>query len=122
MVYCTYVNGDVVAWSPPANPGDAPTVVVSPSALKFSFTSGGVSPAPQNIGIVASTGAVNLMISSDSPWLVADRTVAMSPVTIAIQVNIAAMAPGSYDGAITITPAGGTPVTVGVNLLVNGQQ
>ena len=120
VVYCTYVNGDVVAYSV-TDAGSANTLVATPGAVFFGFTSGGTPPAPQPVNVYASSGFFNFTAQSDSPWLTVDVASAATPAVINLQANVSGMAPGNYDGKVTLTAPGGTPpVVLAVKLVVNG--
>ena len=120
VVYCTYANGDVVAYGV-ANMGQASTLVVTPGAVVFAFTNGGTLPAPQPVNVYASTGFLNFNAQSDSPWLTVDVSSAATPAVINLQAAVSGMAPGIYVGKITLSAPGGVPPqTIAVKFVVNG--
>ncbi|HEY2014383.1 MAG TPA: PQQ-binding-like beta-propeller repeat protein [Bryobacteraceae bacterium] len=119
-VYATYVNGDVIAWTVPANGGPA-ALVASRTALSFGYTSGGPAPDAQAIDLYASAGSLSVTVRSDSPWLSADQQTARTPATLNVTANGSALAPGSYTGTLNLTPgSGGTPVSINVQFAVGG--
>jgi uncharacterized protein (TIGR03437 family) len=119
-VYCTYANGDVVAYGVAVG-GQASTLVATPNAATFAFTNGGTLPAPQPLNVYASTGFLNFAAQSDSPWLTVDVQTAATPTVINLQADVSGLAPGTYQGKIALTAPGGVPpLTIPVQLVVNG--
>jgi uncharacterized protein (TIGR03437 family) len=119
VVYSTYINGDVVAWSPGAGNGGLPTVNVSPAGLIFSYTLGGPSPATQPVAVSASTSSLNFTVSSDSPWLTTSLSSGTTPIGVNVQVASPSAVPGDYSGNLTFTSTSGAAVSLPVIVVVN---
>jgi uncharacterized protein (TIGR03437 family) len=119
-VYATYVNGDIAAWGVPASLLGNP-LAAAPSSLQFLYTESGPVPSPQDVAIFTSSAPLNVTISSDAGWLTAGAQSASTPGTVQVQVNVSGLAPGSYNGHLSLTPTDGSAaVNIPVNLLVSG--
>ncbi|MBI2689625.1 MAG: hypothetical protein HYX27_25225 [Acidobacteria bacterium] len=103
-----------------------PALVPSPGSLTFSFTQGSATaPAAQSVS-VTSTGApltfnVSSSTSTGGGWLSVNVSNATTPATLQVSVTPGTLAPGTYSGTVTLTPAGGSPQNVGVTFTVTGQ-
>jgi uncharacterized protein (TIGR03437 family) len=93
-------------------------------SLTFTYQVGGSTPTVQTLQVVSASGssAVSFTITSSATWLsagVQNGTSLNTPVgfTVAI-VNPSSLAAGAYNATITITPNGGTAVTIPVSLTV----
>ncbi|MBE3559706.1 MAG: choice-of-anchor D domain-containing protein [Ktedonobacteraceae bacterium] len=92
-----------------------PAIQLTPSVLSFSGTDGGPVPQSQTITI-SNPGALPLQwaAATDAPWLsITPRSAKLeqngsSQVTIA--VNTASLLPGTYQGVITFSGQGASPV------------
>jgi uncharacterized protein (TIGR03437 family) len=101
--------------------------VAGTPSLTFTYMVGGSAPPAQTLQVVSASGSapVSFTISSSATWLsagVTNGTSLNTPVnnpgfTIGI-MNASTLAAGPYTGTITITPNGGTVVTVQVALTV----
>ena len=106
-----------------ATGSSTPTLTSSPSSLAFSFTSGGTPPASQSLAL-GSTGAALTFsavasTTTGGSWLSIGSSSGTTPASIAVTVNTAGLAATSYQGQITITPSGGSPIQVAVTLTVS---
>lgn len=107
----------------------AQTVTVSASTLNFSYQLGAATPATQTIN-VTSTGSTSVPVtvtSTSTPaWLTVTPSSGSagpsgSPLVLTASVVPSALtAAGTFNGTITITPQGQSPVTVAVTLTVTG--
>jgi uncharacterized protein (TIGR03437 family) len=101
--------------------------VAGTPSLSFTYMVGGSAPPAQTLQVTSASGSapVSFTISSSATWLsagVTNGTSLNTPVnnpgfTIGI-MNASTLAAGPYTGTITITPNGGTVVTVSVSLTV----
>ena len=103
-------------------------ITASPNPVNF-FALPGTSPAPQNMSITATTatgtkegfafGVVAATVNGGN-WLQASAGSGVTTGTIAMKVDSANIAPGSYDGSITITApnTGNSPLVVPVKLCI----
>jgi len=101
-------------------------VTVSMPSLSFTYTVGGSAPAAQALQVTSASGSspVTFTIASSATWLsagVTNGTSLNTPVTftVAIVTPITLVASSTpYSATITITPNGGTVVTIPVTLTV----
>ena len=93
-------------------------LAVSPQALNFLAARDGSLPAPR-IASVQQLGCQSAawQAASDSAWL----TFQPDGDTLVVGVDQTGLASGTYAGALTITAAGATPLTVDVTLIVVDQ-
>jgi uncharacterized protein (TIGR03437 family) len=106
--------------------GGTGNVTASASALSFTYTVGGGASPSQTLQVTSASGSspVSFTISSNATWLsagVTNGTSLNTPVTFTVAiVTPVTLAPSStpYSTTITITPNGGTVVTVPVTLTV----
>jgi uncharacterized protein (TIGR03437 family) len=106
--------------------GGTGNVRASAGALSFTYTVGGGAPLSQTLQVTSASGSspVSFTISSNATWLsagVTNGTSLNTPVTFTVAiVTPITLAPSStpYSANITITPNGGTVVTVPVTLTV----
>jgi len=96
---------------------DARTVSFSPPTLTFSYQPGRSAPPPPLL--IGSTGEnVGFTASSNAAWLSVSPTSGNTPATLSVSIA-ANLQAGTYGGAITITPAGGSAVSAPVSLVVS---
>jgi hypothetical protein len=96
---------------------------VSPATLSFAYATGGAAPAAQSISVASSASALSFSAAvTGGSWLSATPTVGSTPRAIAVAVNAAGMAAGTYQGSIAIAAGGAanSPQTVAVTLVVTG--
>ncbi len=104
----------------------APTLIVAPTALSFSYQSGGSVPAAQSFAVSTNNGGTPAMTataatSSGGNWLTASASGANAPTSVMVSLNqavLAGLAPGSYSGSVTVSATGYPSQTVGVALVV----
>jgi uncharacterized protein (TIGR03437 family) len=100
-----------------------PSLTSSPTSLSFSLTSGGTAPASQSLA-VSSTGAALTFTAvasttSGANWLSISPASGTTPASITVSVNPSGLSAAAYQGEITLTPSGGSPVQVSVTLTVS---
>lgn len=109
----------------------AQSVTASPTSLSFAYQLGSAAPAAQTVNVTSAGGAVSVTAaastaSGPSGWLAVSPTTGStgasgSPLALSVSVSPAGITTaGTYNGTITITPSGLSPVTVGVTLTVSG--
>jgi uncharacterized protein (TIGR03437 family) len=106
--------------------GGTGNVTVSAGALSFTYTVGGNAPSPQTLQVTSASGSAGILftISSSANWLspgVSNGSTLLTPETFAVSlVTPIYLTPSSipYTATMTITPNGGTVVTIPVTLLV----
>jgi uncharacterized protein (TIGR03437 family) len=93
-------------------------------SLTFTYQLGGTSPTVQTLQVVSASGSapVAFTISSSATWLsagVTNGTSVNTPGNFTVSIlNPSGLAAGAYNAAITITPTGGTVVSIPVSLTV----
>jgi uncharacterized protein (TIGR03437 family) len=104
---------------------------VSPSALNFTFQTGSTAPAAQNIAVSSTGVAIQFtaaaVTTSGGNWLSVSPTSGTTAAAggaatnLAVSVTPTGLAPGTYQGSITLTStnASNSPQTVGVTLVVS---
>jgi trimeric autotransporter adhesin len=99
----------------------SPTLSATPTALSFLADSGGVIAGPQAINVTSSLAGLQVTASADSPWLIVPSSIAYAPGSISISVDPTGLAPGTYQGNVSLQSPGLTSVlsTVHVTFLVN---
>jgi len=89
---------------------------VSPGRLTFRYVKGETAPAPADIGITDLTGQVFAMVSDS--WLRVTPAGLGVSGKMSVSVDASALAPGVYQGTISLAPSAGDVVTVGVTFTV----
>ena len=103
------------------------SLAAAPATLTFAATAGGVNPAARGLFISSSGDTVGLKLNwtgklnPEGSWLSLSLASGTTPSTLQAAVNIANLAPGTYNGSITVTAPGAlnTPQTVAVTLTVS---
>jgi hypothetical protein len=94
---------------------------VSPASLSFSASAGGANPADKTLSVTnAGGGTLSFSASDDASWLAVTPATGTAPGTLSVAVNVAGLAHGTYNGAVTVTASGasGSPMTIPVTLTV----
>lgn len=104
---------------------------LSATTLNFTFTPGGSVPATQALNVTSATGTNttftysatstgNFVSATANSTTLVNGQVLTTPANLTISANPAGLNPGqTYTGTITLTPNGGTPVTITVNLTIS---
>jgi uncharacterized protein (TIGR03437 family) len=103
----------------------AASLAVAPQALTFQYTYGGALPPAQNVAITnAGGGVLAWTASSGAYWLGVSAASGGAPASLAVSVNPANLAAGTYTENVNIAAAGaiGSPAQVSVTLVVTGTQ
>ncbi|MEP7366680.1 MAG: putative Ig domain-containing protein [Acidobacteriota bacterium] len=94
---------------------------VKPGFLSFTTTQG-ISPVAQELSVTSGAGTVpvNALVPSTS-WLRVTLSNASTPLRVRVDVDSAAMAPGTYNGLITVSAVGASngPIGIPVVLQIN---
>jgi hypothetical protein len=98
----------------------APTIGVSPGTLSFTFTTGGATPAAQNVSVTGSS-ATSYTAASSAAWLTVTPASGTTPGSLSVGINPSGLAAGTYNGTITVTAASASnsPQKVAVTLAVS---
>ncbi len=103
---------------------------VYPSTISWSYSasSPGTFPNPTTLSMSSTNGQIGFTATATSSnnWLLIDNgfnatgQVGVTPLTIAPSTNLAALAPGTYNGTVAITGSDGSTATVTVTATVTG--
>src|SRR3984957_1150828 len=129
----TYTSNILVRFTNSATPtvtipvsltvGATQTVTVSPTPLTFSYQLGSAAPANQTLSVTSVGGSVAVTISASSTpaWLAVSPASGSTPVSATVSIVPSVLTTAqTYNGSITVTPAGQSPITVPVTLTVTG--
>lgn len=98
-----------------------PSLNVAPGTLTFTYASGTTTTGTQNLSITSTGAALHITAAaSGGAWLAVAPATGSTPATMKVTANPTGLAPGTYNGAITITSTGAanTPQTIPVKLVV----
>ncbi|MGB7847548.1 MAG: hypothetical protein WBL63_18185, partial [Candidatus Acidiferrum sp.] len=102
----------------------APSLSAAPGSLSFSATQNGAAPAAQNLSITSSgsilTYSAAASTTTGGSWLSVTPASSSTPGSESVSVNPTGLAPGTYNGTVTLTSSGASnsPVTVPVTFTV----
>jgi hypothetical protein len=91
---------------------------VTPASLIFTSTNGS-SPSAQDLTVINSGGGtLNWTAAKDSNWMSIDKVSGTAPDSIAVSVDTASLAVGTYTGSVRVTGAGAlsSPADIPVTL------
>lgn len=104
-----------------------PTLSVAPGSLSFNYQAGSPTiPGNQSLTVASSGAPISFTAlaatTSGGSWLAVSPTSGATPGTLTVSVMPSALAAGTYNGSITVTPSGAAngPVTIPVTLTVAG--
>lgn len=92
-------------------------LAVTPTAVTLFAKRNGTIPAPVQLTVQALCGDAAWQVSDDASWL----STSVNGQAVAVQVNQAGLANGSYAGTVTVTAVdqpGSTPIQIPVHLIV----
>ncbi|HET6840955.1 MAG TPA: N,N-dimethylformamidase beta subunit family domain-containing protein [Candidatus Angelobacter sp.] len=101
-----------------------PAIVLSQQQMNFSALAGQANPPSQTLSMTnGGVGSISWSATANVPWLSLSSASGSTPASVSVNVNSAGLAPGSYNGAITVTSSGvaNSPQTVSVNMTVLAQ-
>jgi uncharacterized protein (TIGR03437 family) len=102
-------------------PAGSPTLTVSPASLSFTYRPDIGVPVQQSLSLFTTGTATSFTIGVTGSWLSAAPSGGQTPGNVAVSVvNVASLAPGTYNGQVTVTALNVNPpsVTVPVTLTV----
>jgi uncharacterized protein (TIGR03437 family) len=105
--------------APPVQP---PSISLSSTQLRFSYTVGGAAPATQTVSVTNSGGGtLTWSATSGASWLTVSPASGTGSGTLTLGINTAGLAAQTYNGAITVTASGAanSPQTIAVTLTVS---
>ena len=101
------------------------SIGVSPQSLSLSYTQNGSFPGAQALSLTGQTVNYTATASTTTGglWLQVAPTSGTTPTTLSVIANtvvLPTLAPGTYNGTITVTPSGQAAITIPVTLTVTG--
>jgi hypothetical protein len=99
-----------------------PVMALSSSALSFKGYAGQAAPAPQSVSITNTTyGNFSWTASASAPWITVSPSNGTTPSTLQLSVDPSSLAPGTYNGTVTVTGPGvsNAPQSVAVTFTVS---
>jgi uncharacterized protein (TIGR03437 family) len=102
----------------------APELAADRTRLEFRVPASGLAPPPQTVYLTARVRAVDFTVSvstsSGGPWLAVSPTSGGTPKNLSVSVEPRGLAPGTYQGTVTIAAEGAvnSPLAVTVTLEV----
>jgi uncharacterized protein (TIGR03437 family) len=105
-----------------ASPVQPPSISLSSTQLRFSYTVGGAAPATQTVSVTNSGGGtLTWSATSGASWLTVSPASGTGSGTLTLGINTAGLAAQTYNGAITVTASGAanSPQTIAVTLTVS---
>jgi hypothetical protein len=101
-------------------------LTADPSSFQFSANAGSTTPQTDTSLLVNTGGAISFTINSSAPWLSANPSqgniAANGSATITISANPTGLQAGTYNGTLTVTASGRTPVVISVQFSIQGVQ
>jgi uncharacterized protein (TIGR03437 family) len=106
----------------------AATLTATPVGLTFSGSANGAQPAIQTLQVTAPGAIASVSFTaaaataSGGNWLTISSTSGSTPASLTVTANLTGLAAGTYNGTVTLTPAGGgAPTVVNVSFTVSAQ-
>jgi parallel beta-helix repeat protein len=102
---------------------DTPFLSLNTTQLNFNAAPGSNPPAQQTIQVDPGSAVAAWSAAADVQWLSVSPASGSGPGAIAVTVNAAGLAPGTYTGRITVTALGvaGSPRQVTITLVVTDE-
>jgi len=94
------------------------------SQIVTTYQTGQFPPLPVKVQITSTSGPANLSVvaatDSGGPWLAASLQTSVTPATVEVSYNntVTNLAPGTYNGRVTVTAATGASLTIPITLQV----
>ena len=97
----------------------ATALSANPNALNFTYAQGGSPPGSQLVQVsVAGGGSAAFTATSNAAWLTVSPPSGAIPVILTVSASVTGLGIGAYAGTISVTPAGGSPLSIPVNLVI----
>jgi trimeric autotransporter adhesin len=102
-----------------------PALNFSPASLAYAYQVGGALPQAQTVavslyGVINGQQAFTAAVATGGTWLAVSPTLGTTPATLSVGVSPTGLAPGIYNGSVSVTPTGGSAASVPVTLTVTG--
>jgi uncharacterized protein (TIGR03437 family) len=122
LLRIVFLAGPLCLVSPAAATAQPLTLTASPTALSFTWQSGGALPAAQKLSIRASSGTPSYSIAitgSNTLWLTVTPETGKTPANLSVTVNPTGLSVGTYAATIVVTTSPAAAVSVPVTLVVS---
>jgi glucose/arabinose dehydrogenase/PKD repeat protein len=97
-----------------------PVLAVSPSALGFSATQGGVAPPAQPVSVTnTGGGSLPFTVTDDAAWLSASPASGNANATVNVSTDPTGLSAGTYTGTVTVAGGSAGTKTIAVTLAVS---
>ncbi|MBI2686355.1 MAG: hypothetical protein HYX27_08570 [Acidobacteria bacterium] len=105
----------------------AGSLSAAPASLSFTQAQGAAAPPAQTVNITSSGTVLNYSTVATSPvgsWLSVTPANGATPGALSVSVNGAGLAPGTYNGSVTVSSPGASnsPLTIPVSLTIGTGQ
>jgi len=106
--------------------GNSGNVTATPSTMSFAYTQGQTVPGAQTATIASASGSsgIGFAVSTSATWLTTNAASSQqTPFTLSVSVVPGSLAASTtpYQGTVTISPNGGTAVTISVSLTITSE-
>lgn len=91
--------------------GEVDFVQVSGAGLSVRFRRGSIDDHARH-------RSVAFTATSNAPWLTVSPQSGAAPISLTVSASVRGLGIGAYTGAISISPAGGSPLSIPVNLVI----
>jgi len=122
LLRIVFLAGPLRLVSPAAATAQPLTLTASPTALSFTWQSGGALPAAQKLSIRASSGTPSYstaITGSNTLWLTVTPESGKTPANLSVTVNPTGLSVGTYGATIVVTTSPAAAVSVPVTLVVS---
>ena len=89
-----------------ALPVALPSLTLGVKALSFTYTQGGLAPAPQVLNLKSTGSTLPFTVSSTASWLVAAPGSGTTPATVNVSISTQGLTPGAYQGTLSFKSTG----------------
>jgi uncharacterized protein (TIGR03437 family) len=102
-----------------------PLLILGNPPQPFNFQLGGANPPAQTVQVNSSSTPINIAatatVTGGTNWLTVTPATGTTPQALSLTVNPAGLAPGSYNGTVSVTSAnaGNSPQTFPVQLVIS---
>jgi len=104
--------------------GGGGNITSNKTSVTFTGQAGGSNPASQTVNITSTSGtavavSTTSSTSSGGNWLTITPSGTTTPVVLTVNAALGTLTAGTYNGTITVTPTGGSVLTIPVSFAVS---
>jgi hypothetical protein len=114
--------GTVAVTPSAAPPPVAGNLTASPAALSFTAAVGGANPPAATVAIGSTAGQLEWEAVEGAPWLTVSPSSPLTPATLAVSVNAAGLAQGTYTANVLLSSLDSNQILLPVTLTVGAGQ